>query len=88
MSEALLGSIIVAVLGMVGNIIIAKSSADKNMAIMETKFDDYTKNTNEKIDDLKKQVEKHNKIVERTYALEGRMNEAEHDIRDLKAKEK
>lgn len=86
MSEALLGSIIVAVLGMVGNIIIAKSSADKQQAVMETRFDDYTKMTNDKIDDLKKQVEKHNKIVERTYALEGRMTEAEHDIRDLKAK--
>ena len=26
----------------------------------------------------------HNKIVERTYKLEGRMLEAEHDIRDMK----
>lgn len=86
MSEAILGSIIVAVLGMIGNIIVAKSSADKQQVVMETKFDDYTKNTNERIDDLKKQVEKHNKIVERTYALEGRMTEAEHDIRDLKSK--
>lgn len=34
---------------------------------------------------LEQKVEKHNKLIERTYALEGRMNEAEHDIRDLKA---
>ena len=86
MSEALIGSIIVAVLGMIGNIIVAKSSADKAQAVIETKFDDYAKNTNEKISDLKNQVEKHNKVIERTYALEGRMNEAEHDIRDLKTK--
>lgn len=34
--------------------------------------------------ELEKKVDKHNQIVERTFALEGRMNEAEHDIRDLK----
>lgn len=39
-----------------------------------------------RMEQLEKQVEKHNSIVERTYALEGRMNEAEHDIRDLKAR--
>ena len=27
---------------------------------------------------------KHNHMVERTYALEGRMTEVEHDIRDMK----
>lgn len=35
---------------------------------------------------LEEAVGKHNKIVERTYQLEGRMNEAEHDIRDLKGR--
>lgn len=35
---------------------------------------------------LEDKVNKHNNMVERTYALEGRMNEAEHDIRDLKAR--
>ena len=34
---------------------------------------------------LEKKVDKHNNLVERTYKLEGRMNEAEHDIKDLKA---
>ena len=33
---------------------------------------------------LEDKVNKHNQVVERTYALEGRMTEAEHDIRDLK----
>ena len=37
-----------------------------------------------RIDQLEAMVSKHNNLVERTYKLEGRMQEAEHDIRDLK----
>ena len=37
-----------------------------------------------RIERLEEKVNKHNNIVERTYKLEGRMNEAEHDIKDLK----
>lgn len=37
-----------------------------------------------RIDQLEAKVSKHNNLVERTYKLEGRMAEAEHDIRDLK----
>lgn len=37
-----------------------------------------------RIDQLEAKVSKHNNLVERTYKLEGRMVEAEHDIRDLK----
>ena len=37
-----------------------------------------------KLTQLEKKVDKHNNIIERTFKLEGRMNEAEHDIRDLK----
>lgn len=33
---------------------------------------------------LTKQVDKHNHVIERMFILEGRMTEAEHDIRDLK----
>ena len=33
---------------------------------------------------LEEKVEAHNNLVERTFRLEGRMTEAEHDIRDLK----
>lgn len=33
---------------------------------------------------LEEKVNKHNNMVERTYALEGRMTEVEHDIRDMK----
>ena len=35
---------------------------------------------------LEEEVGKHNRIIERTFRLEGRMDEAEHDIRDLKAR--
>lgn len=34
---------------------------------------------------LEEKVNKHNNLVERTFRLEGRMDEAEHDIRDLKS---
>ncbi len=34
---------------------------------------------------LEEEVGKHNRIIERTYRLEGRMDEVEHDVRDLKA---
>lgn len=43
-----------------------------------------SKLTNFRLSALEDKVKKHNNIIERTYALEGRMLEAEHDIRDLK----
>ena len=33
---------------------------------------------------LESKMDKHNSVIERTFNLEGRMREAEHDIRDLK----
>lgn len=38
-----------------------------------------------RIEQLEQKVAAHNKLVERTYKLEGQMTEAQHDIRDLKA---
>ena len=40
--------------------------------------------TTYRIDQLEKKVSEHNKLVERTYKLEGQMVEVQHDIRDLK----
>ena len=40
--------------------------------------------TNYRVQQLEKKVDKHNSMIERTYALEGRMTEVEHDIKDLK----
>ena len=39
-----------------------------------------------RIEQLEKKQDAHNNIIERTYKLEGRMTEVEHDIRDMKAK--
>ena len=40
--------------------------------------------TQYRLSQLEKQVNRHNQVIERTFRLEGRMDEAEHDIRDLK----
>lgn len=42
--------------------------------------------TNYRVEQLEKKVEKHNTIVERTFKLEGRMDEVEHDIKELKGR--
>lgn len=39
-----------------------------------------------RIEQLEKKVDIHNKVVERVYKLEGEMTEAQHDIRDIKAR--
>ena len=40
--------------------------------------------TTYRIERLEATVNKHNTIIERTYILEGKMSEVEHDIKDLK----
>lgn len=40
--------------------------------------------TSYRLKKLEDEVSKHNKVVERTFRLEGRMDEAEHELRDLK----
>lgn len=42
--------------------------------------------TEYRLKQLEDKVQKHNEMVERTFRLEGRMDEAEHDIRDLKGR--
>lgn len=39
-----------------------------------------------RIEQLEKKVDIHNKVVERVFRLEGEMTEAQHDIRDIKAR--
>ena len=39
-----------------------------------------------RVEQLEKKVEKHNCIIERVYKLEGRADEATHEIEDLKKK--
>ena len=40
--------------------------------------------TQYRLGQLEEKVNKHNNLIERTFKLEGRMDEAEHDIRDIK----
>lgn len=42
--------------------------------------------TQYRLQKLEEKVDKHNGMIERVYKLEGRMNEAEHDIQDLKGR--
>ena len=37
-----------------------------------------------RLQQLEQKVDKHNQVIERTFRLEGRMTEAEHEIADLK----
>jgi hypothetical protein len=37
-----------------------------------------------RIEQLEKKVDKHNSLIERTFKLEGKMCEVEHDIEDMK----
>ena len=37
-----------------------------------------------KIGELEKKVDKHNQVVERTFILEGKVTELDHNVRDLK----
>lgn len=41
--------------------------------------------TQYRLSQLEDKVNRHNHLIERTFKLEGRMDEAEHDIRDLKS---
>lgn len=40
--------------------------------------------TRYRLDRLEEKVEKHNNVIERTFKLEGRVTELEHDVIDLK----
>lgn len=42
--------------------------------------------TSYRLEQLEKRVQAHNNLIERTFVLEGKMAECEHDIRDLKAR--
>ena len=66
--------IIVALLGCVGTL------AGSFLGVVAA-----SKMTNFRLERLEERVNKHNNIIERTYILEGKMTECQHDIKDLKA---
>lgn len=71
----MVGEIIVAVLALIGTVAGTYFSNRKSAALIEYRMDQ-----------LEEQVRKHNQVIERTYKLEGRMTEAEHDIKEIKNK--
>lgn len=75
MNASIIGEVVVAILALIGSVIGSALANNKTQALIGYR-----------IDELEKKVDKHNQIIERTYKLEGRMNEVEHDIRDIKAK--
>lgn len=66
--------IIVALLGLLGTL------AGSFLGVLAA-----SKLTNYRLQQLEEKVNKHNNIIERTYVLEGQMQECQHDIKDLKA---
>lgn len=90
-------AIIVAVFSLVGTIITVWAAnkhtlneldkkSELNDAKLDAKLEKHQAVTDTKIDELTRKVEKHNNVIERTYKLEGRMDEAEHDICDIKGR--
>lgn len=93
MSEA----IVVAVISLIGTVVTVLAAnrhtlaeldkkSELSDARLDAKLERHQAVTDTKIEILTQKVERHNSMIERTYQLEGRMNEAEHDIRDLKGR--
>ena len=66
--------IIVALLGLVGTL-----SGSFLGVVAASKLTQY------RLQQLEEKVNKHNNLIERTFVLEGKVEECQHDIRDLKA---
>lgn len=71
--ETIIAAAISAVAAIAVCVLTNRAQHQKTTALLDYKFRE-----------LEKKVDKHNQVIERTFRLEGRMNEAEHDIRDLK----
>lgn len=67
-----MNEIIVAILAFAGTVIGSGLSIFANARL-----------TNYKLDELKKQVERHNSLIDRTYRLEGRMDVMETKVEDI-----
>lgn len=72
---SLTSSVIVALFSYAATRKSAKEGTDRTISMIQYR-----------LEQLEKKVDQHNKVVERTFKLEGRMDEAEHDLRDMKAR--
>ena len=66
-------SIVVAILSLVGTLVGSMTGI-----LTANKLVNY------RLKKLEEKVQAHNNLIERTYKLEGRMNEVEHNIRDMR----
>lgn len=79
-------SVIAALISVVGSIIVAMISFYANRKGAKEASETNAKLIAYRIQELEKKQDKHNSMIERMFKLEGRMTEAEHDIRDMKNK--
>jgi ferritin-like metal-binding protein YciE len=90
-------TIIVALISLLGTVVTVWAAnrhtlaeLDKKSELSDAKLDAKLERhqavTDTKIEELTRKVDRHNNMIERTYKLEGRMDEAEHEIKDLKGR--
>lgn len=77
-------SVIAALISVVGSIIVAMISFYANRKGAKEASETNAKLIAYRIQELERKQDKHNSVIERMFQLEGRMTEAEHDIRDIK----
>ena len=77
-------SIIVAIITLISNIVIACISYTANRKGAKEASETNARLIAYRLEQLEKKQDKHNETIERTFKLEGRMTEVEHEIRDLK----
>ena len=81
MSEAIIVACITGGLSFAGVVVTNLMTAKKN----ETALKVSQAVTETKLEALRTELNRHNNLIERTYKLEGQMEEVKHDIQDLKA---
>ena len=79
-------SIVVALISLAGSIIVAWFSYTANRKGAKEASETNAKLIAYRLEQLEMKQDKHNQLMERTFKLEGRMTEAEHDIRDIKGR--
>lgn len=72
---SVIGSIVVAMISFYANRKGAREASETNAKLIAYR-----------LQELERKQDKHNEVIERTIRLEGRVTEAEHDIRDIKIK--
>jgi outer membrane murein-binding lipoprotein Lpp len=81
MSEAVIVAVITGGLSFAGVVTTNLMTAKKNETALKVSH----AVTETKLEGLRTELNRHNNLIERTYKLEGQMEEVRHDIQDLKA---